>query len=160
LFLTGTAILDPSANGREWRRCGNRSLGCPRLPYGVFRCSGNDRWVAITSFTDEEWHVLADVTGHADWRGDARFSTLGQQTSASGGAGGSVRHMDNEACGRGRDDGARERESPGEVCQNAKDRCDNDPQLCSQKWMTEVSESKIGTWPAYELPMKLSRTPA
>ena len=35
-----------------------------------------------------------------------------------------------------------------------------DPQLRHLKWLTEVTGTKIGTWPIYELPMKLSRTPA
>ena len=28
------------------------------------------------------------------------------------------------------------------------------------KWLTEVTGTKIGTWPIYELPMKFSETPA
>jgi crotonobetainyl-CoA:carnitine CoA-transferase CaiB-like acyl-CoA transferase len=35
-----------------------------------------------------------------------------------------------------------------------------DPQLRHLNWLTEVTGTKIGTWPIYELPMKLSRTPA
>ena len=46
------------------------------------------------------------------------------------------------------------------MCQNAEDRCDSDPQLRHLKWLTEVTGTKIGTWPVYELPMKLSETPA
>ena len=49
---------------------------------------------------------------------------------------------------------------PAGVCQNAEDRCDHDPQLRHLKWLTEVTGTKIGTWPVYELPMKFSRTPA
>jgi crotonobetainyl-CoA:carnitine CoA-transferase CaiB-like acyl-CoA transferase len=49
---------------------------------------------------------------------------------------------------------------PAGVCQNSEDRCDNDPQLRHLKWLTEVTGTKIGTWPIYELPMKFSRTPA
>ncbi len=43
---------------------------------------------------------------------------------------------------------------PAGVCQNAEDRCDHDPQLRHLKWLTEVTGTKIGTWPIYELPMK------
>ena len=46
------------------------------------------------------------------------------------------------------------------VIQNAEDRVDTDPQLRHLKWLTEVTGTKIGTWPVYEIPMKLSRTPA
>jgi len=49
---------------------------------------------------------------------------------------------------------------PAGVCQNAEDRVDSDPQLRHLKWLTEVTGTKIGTWPIYELPMKLSATPA
>ena len=49
---------------------------------------------------------------------------------------------------------------PAGVCQNAEDRCDSDPQLRHLKWLTEVTGTKIGTWPVYQLPMKLSATPA
>ena len=49
---------------------------------------------------------------------------------------------------------------PAGVCQNAEDRCDNDPQLRHLNWLTEVTGTKIGTWPVYELPMKFSQTPA
>ena len=49
---------------------------------------------------------------------------------------------------------------PAGVCQNAEDRVDADPQLRHLKWLTEVTGTKIGTWPIYELPMKFSKTPA
>jgi crotonobetainyl-CoA:carnitine CoA-transferase CaiB-like acyl-CoA transferase len=49
---------------------------------------------------------------------------------------------------------------PAGVCQNSEDRCDADPQLRHLKWLTEVTGTKIGTWPVYELPMKFSHTPA
>jgi crotonobetainyl-CoA:carnitine CoA-transferase CaiB-like acyl-CoA transferase len=49
---------------------------------------------------------------------------------------------------------------PAGVCQNAEDRVDRDPQLQHLKWLTEVTGTKIGTWPVYELPMKFSATPA
>ena len=46
---------------------------------------------------------------------------------------------------------------PAGVCQNAEDRCDHDPQLRQLKWLTEVTGTKIGTWPVDEVPMKMSR---
>ena len=49
---------------------------------------------------------------------------------------------------------------PAGVCQNAEDRVDYDPQLRHLNWLTEVTGTKIGTWPVYEIPMKLSKTPA
>ena len=49
---------------------------------------------------------------------------------------------------------------PAGVCQTAEDRCDTDPQLAELAWLTEVTGTKIGTWPVGEVPVKLSATPA
>ena len=46
------------------------------------------------------------------------------------------------------------------VCQTAEDRCERDPQLAHQGWLTEVTAPRIGTWPITELPARLSRTPS
>ena len=159
-FLTGTSVLDWSANGREWRRYGNRSPYKPAAPHGAFRCKGNDRWVAIACFTQDEWQALARVAGHTEWLDDKRFATLADRLA----------HQDGLEAAIGAWTATRTAEDvmmalqnanvPAGVCQNAEDRCDNDPQLKHLKWLTEVTGTKIGTWPVYELPMKLSSTPA
>ncbi|PPQ29361.1 acyl-CoA transferase [Rhodopila globiformis] len=160
IFLTGTAILDWAANGREWRRHGNRSPYKPAAPHGVYRCAGNDRWVAIACFTETDWQSLARVADHPGWLADRRFMTLADRLA----------HQEalDEAVGawtitRSAEEtmmALQEAGVPAGVCQNAEDRCDHDPQLRHLNWLTEVTGSKIGTWPVYELPMKLSRTPA
>ena len=71
-----TTILDWSANGREWRRYGNRSPYKPAAPHGAYRCAGDDRWIAIACFTDAEWRALAQVAGQGTWLEDRRFNTL------------------------------------------------------------------------------------
>ncbi len=48
---------------------------------------------------------------------------------------------------------------PPGVCQNAEDRVENDPQLAELNWLTEVTGTKIGTWPIAEVPVKMSATP-
>ena len=67
LFLAGPAILDWSANGRVWTRLGNRSPYKPAAPHGAYRCAGEDRWIAIACFTDEEFAQLARAAGHPEW---------------------------------------------------------------------------------------------
>jgi crotonobetainyl-CoA:carnitine CoA-transferase CaiB-like acyl-CoA transferase len=47
LFISGTTLLDRSANGRIWSRYGNRSPYKPAAPHGVYPCAGEDRWLAI-----------------------------------------------------------------------------------------------------------------
>ncbi len=160
LFLTGTSILDWSANGREWRRYGNRSPYKPAAPHGIFRCKGKDRWVAIACFTDAEWQALARVAGHTEWLDDRRFATLTDRMAQQDAL---DRVVGAWTATRSAEDAMTALQNagvPAGVCQNAEDRCDNDPQLRHLKWLTEVTGTKIGTWPVYELPMKLSDTPA
>ena len=72
----GTAILDSQANGGSWERIGNSSPYKPAAPHGAYRCLGEDRWIAIAVFTDEEWKGLASVLGDPAWTRDPKFATL------------------------------------------------------------------------------------
>jgi crotonobetainyl-CoA:carnitine CoA-transferase CaiB-like acyl-CoA transferase len=160
LFLTGATILDWSANERVWRRYGNRSPYKPAAPHGAYRCAGKDRWIAIACFTDAEWRTLAQVAGQGAWLDDRRFNTLEHrllhQDSLDALVESWTRTQDRYDCMMK----LQRAGVPAGVCQNAEDRCDVDPQLRHLKWLTEVTGTKIGTWPVYELPMKLNRTPA
>ncbi|HXZ61130.1 MAG TPA: CoA transferase [Acidimicrobiales bacterium] len=50
-------VLDYVVNGHVESRMGNRSLRF--APHGAFRCAGEDRWVAISCWDDEDWRRLA-----------------------------------------------------------------------------------------------------
>ena len=160
LFLTGTSILDWSANGREWRRYGNRSPYKPAAPHGAYRCNGNDRWVAIACFTDAEFLALAGVAFHPEWLEDPRFATLTDRLAHQDALDAAIGAWTATCTAEDVMIALQNADVAAGVCQNAEDRCDNDPQLRHLNWLTEVTGTKIGTWPVYELPMKLPRTPA
>lgn len=67
-------LMDYMVNGRLNERSGNR------LPYAsphdVFKCRGDDRWVAIAVFTDEEWQAFCRRLDKSEWINDPRFCTL------------------------------------------------------------------------------------
>ena len=67
-------VLDYTVNGREPALTGNRRTYA--APHGAYRCQGDDRWVAITVHTDEEWRAFCRVLGNPDWTNDPRFATL------------------------------------------------------------------------------------
>ena len=160
IFLTGATILDWAANDRVFRRYGNRSPYKPAAPHGAYRCDGKDRWIAIACFTDDEWRALARVAERGDWLDDRRFATLDSRLQHQDALDAAVeawtRTQDRYDCMMK----LQKAGVPAGVCQNAEDRVDTDPQLRHLKWLTEVTGTKIGTWPVYEIPMKLSRTPA
>jgi crotonobetainyl-CoA:carnitine CoA-transferase CaiB-like acyl-CoA transferase len=54
--LMGVAFLDYFVNGRVGEAQGNDDPNS--APYGVYRCAGVDRWIAIACESDDEWQGL------------------------------------------------------------------------------------------------------
>ena len=71
MTLIPEAILDLSLNGRDPARIGNRDR--INAPHGIYRCHGDDTWIAISTRTEEDWHALCRAA-HTDWRQDRRFA--------------------------------------------------------------------------------------
>jgi crotonobetainyl-CoA:carnitine CoA-transferase CaiB-like acyl-CoA transferase len=61
LSIAGEMALATSVSGRPPRRHGNRSLD--HAPQNVYRCGGDDRWLAVTVTDDEPWQRLVDLVG-------------------------------------------------------------------------------------------------
>src|SRR5204862_458144 len=51
------------------------SQEAPAAPHGIYPCAGEERWIAITVFTDAEWERFADAAGGPAWTRDTRFAT-------------------------------------------------------------------------------------
>lgn len=159
IYLNGSAILDYTANGRRWHRIGNRSPFRPAAPHGIFRTTGNDRWIAIACFDDFQWAALTKVLEVGELASDDRFASLELR----------LKHQDKL------EDVLAERIAnyegfalmhrlqavgvPAGVCQTAEDRVESDAQLKHQKWMRDLPQNTIGTWPVREPPFSLSETP-
>ena len=160
IFLTGEQLADWSANGRVWRRTGNRSHNNSAAPHGIYRAVGVDRWIAIACTTEEQWRTLARVAGHQEWLDDRRFATL------------EARLSNQDALDRLVEDWTAKNDPselmlslqaqgvPAGLCQNAEDRYDYDPQLKHAEWLTELTATRLGRWPVAALPFQLSETPA
>ncbi len=76
--VIGPAILEAGREG-VLPRTGNRAADAS--PRGVYPCAGDDRWVAISCRTDDDWDAMARVLHHPEWRSDARFATLEDRKS-------------------------------------------------------------------------------
>ncbi len=75
--LLETLVLDMSVNGSAAisTRTGNRLPHGGGAPHGAYRCQGEDRWVAISVFNDEEWRAFVEALGNPDWAADPRFTS-------------------------------------------------------------------------------------
>lgn len=77
--LIAPALMDVMMNERSPNRTGNKHERF--APQGVYRCKGDNEWVAITVRTDLEWQSLAELIGKPEVGKDRRFLDLnGRQT--------------------------------------------------------------------------------
>jgi crotonobetainyl-CoA:carnitine CoA-transferase CaiB-like acyl-CoA transferase len=67
----GEHLLGFVMTGTQTPPKGNRSM--IYAPQGCYRCKGEDKWVAITVRSEEEWRQFCEVSGHAEWVSDPRF---------------------------------------------------------------------------------------
>lgn len=76
--IIGEHFMDYSMNGREGEPRGNRDLVV--APQGVYRCSGDDMWLAMTVRTDAEWQALCSVMDRSDLANNPEHaSVVGRQ---------------------------------------------------------------------------------
>jgi crotonobetainyl-CoA:carnitine CoA-transferase CaiB-like acyl-CoA transferase len=69
------AILDYQMNGRDPEKRGNRHPWA--APHQAYRCAGEDNWVTIAVFSDDEFRGLCSAIGTPELVDDPRFSTVG-----------------------------------------------------------------------------------
>jgi crotonobetainyl-CoA:carnitine CoA-transferase CaiB-like acyl-CoA transferase len=159
LYLTGTSILDYTVNGRRWSRYGNRSPYKPAAPHGAYRAAGEDRWIAIGAFTQDQWLAVADVLGLGGAAADERFATLARRLEHQDALDAVITAATQDRDGYELMAELQGRGVPAGVCQTAEDRYEHDPQLAHLGWLPELRQAEIGVWPVKEHPTRLSETP-
>ena len=152
-----TAITDYAVNGRILKRRGNRNPAA--APYGVYCCQGDDRWCAITVFTDQEWQSFCRVLGNPAWTTEERFSTLLGRLE-------NVDDLDQLVGEWTREQRAEELMSrlqeagvAASVVKNGKDLCE-DPQLIHRGHFWEPNELELEGFTFEAPPAILNKTPA
>jgi len=67
-------VVEFAMNGTQPARDGNRDHGM--APHGIFRCEGDQRWIAISVRDDSEWQRFARAIGRPDLADDPSLRTL------------------------------------------------------------------------------------
>jgi crotonobetainyl-CoA:carnitine CoA-transferase CaiB-like acyl-CoA transferase len=136
------------------RRIGNRD---PHFaPQGCYPCAGDDRWIAITITSDEEWRTLCGLAGFAtefaNWdaserarRHDALDALMARWTTA---------HEPRSLMQTLQDNGV-----IAVAVMDARDLVENE-HLASRAFFMEVDHPECGKYIFPGLPIHLSRTPA
>ncbi|MBI2907647.1 MAG: CoA transferase [Chloroflexi bacterium] len=65
-------IMEYIMNGRNQAPQGN--LSPTMVPYNNYACKGEDTWVSIAVYSDEEWQGLCRAMGEPAWTKEERFS--------------------------------------------------------------------------------------
>ena len=158
--LLETLVLDMSVNGSGavTTRAGNRLPHGGGAPHGAYRCRGEDRWVAISVFTDAEWRAFVDVMGNPEWAEDGRFAD-GDARERNADAldalveSWTVQHTAEEAMALLQSAGA-----AAGVVQTGED-LSRDPQLKARGFFRRVADHQGEYRTIESAPYKLSRTP-
>ena len=158
LHFSAPYLLDCSVNGREQGRKGNWDPGA--APHGVYPCQGEDRWIAIACYTDEEWRGLVRTMPDTIW--DATqlqgLSTLlgrkSQEAELDQVIAGWTKGLDGQTLMRT----LQEAGVPAGVLNDCRDLFD-DPQLQHREHFTFLNHAEIGPYPSDRSEFDLSLTP-
>lgn len=74
VYSLSEVIVRASARGEVMMRRGNHAEDA--APHAIYPCQGEDRWIAIAVFSDEEWRRLCAALGSPALARDARFANL------------------------------------------------------------------------------------
>jgi crotonobetainyl-CoA:carnitine CoA-transferase CaiB-like acyl-CoA transferase len=74
-------VLDFQANNREFKAKGNKSDYAS--PHGIYRCKGDDRWVAIAVTNDDEWNDFVKAIGTPKWTQSKKYASAADRLKYS-----------------------------------------------------------------------------
>ena len=69
--LLGEFVMDYSMNNRVWTQMGNNHFYL--APHNVYRAQGEDQWITIACWNEEQWRALCGVIRREDIVDDPRF---------------------------------------------------------------------------------------
>jgi benzylsuccinate CoA-transferase BbsF subunit len=154
--FNGPGIAAYSAYGTGASQSANRH---DRMaPHGVYRCRGEDRWMAIACENDEQWRRLAGLVGGDALASDPRFLTLNDRKRNED----ALEALLNEwTCRQERSKlewQLQESGVPASAAQSAGDLF-RDPHLAARRKLVRIKHPEVG-WTVYNAPLfRLSATP-
>ena len=156
--LVGPTLLARALDGCASTPTGNASQEEPGAPHGVYPCAGEDRWLAISVFSDEDWTRFARALGDPEWTG--RFVSRAARLEHAA-------ELDRLVAAWSRTQVAEEAMAllqaagvAAGVVANAEDLCARDPQLAARGHFVEVPTPEGRTVRIDGPPFVLSDTPA
>ena len=142
--LLGEYVVSYSQTGRVPGPTGNSHPAY--APHGVFRCAGDDRWLAIAVRSDAEFAALCSVIGRPELAHDARFADgLSRHRHRAA----LVEPITNWTQTRDAFAAAKELQQagvPAGPVESYKDLLENDEQLRERGYFEQVTHVDAGAW--------------
>ncbi len=156
LSLAGDMVLATSVTGEDPVRHGNRSH--QYAPQGVYRCAGEDAWVAISVTGDGPWSHLVDVVGPVG-KGAWRDASLERRFDAHDAIDDLITAWTST---RTPAEAARELQDAGLAAVPVMTNRDlvEDPQLAERRFIVTWDQPDVGQRAFPGFPLHLERTPA
>src|SRR4029078_11374927 len=80
LNAAAEVVVEFGASGTELTRNGNR--GPYAAPQNVYRCAGDEQWIAIAVASDAQWDGLRAEMGAPEWARDPQLATASGRRAA------------------------------------------------------------------------------
>jgi len=157
VMLFPEAVLDFELNGRVAEPIGNVRPGS--APAGVYKCAGEDRWIALDVTTDAEWEGLCQAVGEPSLVADGRFATAAARTQNLGELDGWLAEKASSWDADELFHTLQRRGVKAAVSTNVKDLLD-DPHMQVRGLLTEVDHPLSGRGISVHAPWRLEETPS
>ena len=160
--LLGPLALELSANKSNKtgvQRTGNRLSHGGGAPHSAYRCQGNDRGVAITVFTDEEWGSFVNAIGSPAWASEDRFATVDSREEHADDLDTLVESWTLNQSAEAAMQLLQTAGVAAGVVQTGEDMANNDPQLRERGTFQQVPDAAGVLRTIERAPYQLSRTP-
>jgi crotonobetainyl-CoA:carnitine CoA-transferase CaiB-like acyl-CoA transferase len=155
-FLT-PALLDCAANGRVQQGAGNADSEC--APHGVYPALGDDRWIAITCRTDDEWRSLCAAMDRSGLASNEEFCTRAARYRNRDQLDQIISEWTRCLTAHAAEQQLQQLRIPAAALQDSND-IGHDPQLASRGYLVEIEHPVYGQTVIEGSRFRLSRTPA
>lgn len=160
IFLSGTAVLEKQANGRDSAPVGNKPPYPLLAPQGVYRCKGQDRWLALTVRTEAEWEAFCRVIARPELSADSRFASAEARRQQEAELDRQIEAWTSQQEAHAAMEGLQAAGIAAGVVQNAADIWEDDPQIQHLGLKVPMEHPEVGLAPIEGMPIRLSEARA
>jgi crotonobetainyl-CoA:carnitine CoA-transferase CaiB-like acyl-CoA transferase len=155
VYSTSEVQVRYSARGEVVTRSGNRSDRV--APHGAYPCAGQNRWVTIAIWNDEDWQRLCEEMEHPDWSAEPAYSTQAGRLAHAEAIDAGISRWTREQDADVLMDRLQAAGIEAGVCRELRE-LPRDPQLAHRGHWTRVEHSNVGSLLVERSGFRLSET--